>query len=64
MVFYLGAAVQVQNLEPQEGYMDWIEKLTGLSPDAGGGGFELQILFVVSLAVTVAVVIARKLRAS
>ena len=64
MVFYLCVTVKVQNLEPQEGYMDWIEKLTGLSPDGGGGGFELQILFIVGLAVAVAVVIARKLRAS
>ena len=27
--------------------MDWIEKLTGFSPDGGGGGFELQILFII-----------------
>ncbi len=64
MVFYLCVTVKVQNLEPQEGYMDWIEKLTGFSPDGGGGGFELQILVIVGLAVAAAVVIARKLRAS
>ncbi len=42
--------------------MDWIEKLTGLSPDGGAGGLEIQVLVVVGVVVALIVGIARRSR--
>jgi hypothetical protein len=43
--------------------MDWIERFTGLAPDRGGGGLELQILVIAGIVVALVIGVVRRSRA-